>query len=120
MSTQQVATRLADLCRQGKFEDAQKELFAEDAVSIEQHESPQFPKETKGLRNIIDKGHKWSEMVEQVHSYTVSQPLIAGSSFAVTLGLDVTMRGRGRTQMEEVCVYELNKDGKIASERFFM
>ena len=120
MSTQQVADRLAELCRQGKFEDAQNELFATDAVSIEQHESPQFPKETKGLRNIIEKGHKWNEMVERVHSCSVSQPLIAGNAFAVTLGLDISMKGRGRTQMEEVCVYELNEDGKIASERFFM
>lgn len=120
MSTQQVATRLAELCRQGKFEAAQKELFAEDAVSIEQHESPQFAKETKGLRNIIEKGHKWNDTVEQVHSCTVSQPLIAGNAFAVTLGLDVTMKGRGRMHMEEVCVYEVNKEGKIASEQFFM
>src|SRR5262249_32491037 len=81
MSTQQVATRLAELCRQGKFEAAQRELFAEDAVSVEQHESPQFPKETKGLRNIIEKGQKWNETVEEVHSCTVSQPLVAGNAF---------------------------------------
>ena len=120
MSTQQVATRLAELCRQGQFEAAQKELFADDAVSIEQHESAHFSKETKGLRNIIEKGHKWNEMVEQVHSCSVSQPLIAGNAFALTLGLDVTMKGQGRMHMEEVCVYEVNKDGKIASEQFFM
>jgi len=46
--------------------------------------------------------------------------LIAGNAFALTLGLDVTMKGQGRMHMEEVCVYELNKDGKIASEQFFM
>jgi hypothetical protein len=33
--------------------------------------------------------------------------------------MDVTMKARGRMKLEEVCVYEV-KDGKIASERFFM
>jgi hypothetical protein len=119
MSTQQIAARLAELCSQGQFEAAQKELFAKDAVSIEPEETPQFPKETKGLNAIIDKGHKWSSMVEQVHGCTASAPLVAGNAFAITLAMDVTMKGRGRTKIEEVCVYE-TKDGKIASERFFM
>ncbi len=119
MSTQQIAARLAELCRHGEFEAAQKELFADDAVSIEPQETPQFAKETKGLKAIIDKGHKWSASVEQVHGCTASAPLIAGNAFAMTLGLDVTMKGQGRMKMEEVCVYE-TKDGKIVSERFFM
>ena len=119
MSTQQIATRLADLCRQGQFEAAQKELFAKDAVSIEAQQTPDFPKETKGLDAIIDKGHKWSSMVETVHGCTTSTPLVAGNAIAMTLALDVTMKGRGRMKMEEVCVYEV-KDGKIASEQFFM
>ena len=119
MSTQQIAARLAELCRQGQFEAAQKELFAKDAVSIEQHETPEFPKETKGLNAIIDKGHKWSSTVEKVHACTASTPLVAGNAIAMTLELDVTMKGRGRMKMEEVCVYEV-KDGKIASEQFFM
>src|SRR3569832_2754214 len=119
MSTQQVATRLAELCRQGQFEAAQKELFADDAVSIEQHESHQFPKETKGLRNIIEKGHKWNQMVEQVHSCSVSQPLIAGNAFALTLGLDVTMKGQGRMHMVVVCVYEVILVGFFVFVLFF-
>jgi hypothetical protein len=119
MSTQQIASRLAELCSQGKFEAAQQELFADNAVSIEQQATPDFPKETKGLKNIIEKGHKWEANVEQVHSCSASKPLVAGNAFALTLSLDVTMKGRGRMKMEEVCVYEV-KDGKIASEQFFM
>ena len=42
MNTQQIATRLAELCRQGQFEAAQKELFAEDAVSIEPRATPDW------------------------------------------------------------------------------
>lgn len=119
MSTQQIATRLAELCRQGKFEAAQRELFANDAVSIEPRETPLFPKETKGLPAIIEKGHKWEATVEKIHGCTTSQPLIAGNVIAMTLAMDVTMKGRGRTKLEEVCVYEVEND-KIKSERFFM
>ncbi len=49
MSTQQIASRLAELCSKGKFEAAQKELFADDAVSIEPQATAEFAKETKGL-----------------------------------------------------------------------
>jgi hypothetical protein len=119
MSTQSVATRLAELCRTGQFETAQKELFAEDAVSIEPEASPQFAKETKGLRGIIEKGHKFQSMVEKMHDCTVSEPMVSGNAIAFTLTLDATMKGRGRVKMAEICVYEV-KDGKVVSEQFFM
>ncbi len=119
MSTQQIATRLADLVGKGEFETAQRELFAEDAVSIEPQGSEQFAKETKGLRAIIEKGHKWESMVEQIHSCSASTPLVAGNAIAMRLAMEVTMKGRGRMQLAEICAYEV-KDGKIASEQFFM
>jgi hypothetical protein len=119
MSTQQIAKRLAELCNKGDFEAAQKELFAENAVSIEQHATPQFPKETKGLEAIIEKGHKWEAGLEKMHSCSVSSPIVAGNAFALTMEMDVTFKGQGRMQMQEVCVYQV-KDGKIASEQFFM
>ena len=119
MNTQQIAARLTELCRQGHFEAAQKELFAEDAVSIEPRETPDFPKETKGLRAIIEKGHKFGSMVEQVHQVSTSAPLVTGNAIALALTMDVTMKGRGRVKLEELCAYEV-KDGKIISEQFFM
>jgi len=118
MSTQQIATRLAELCNQGKFEAAQKELFADDAVSIEPEATAEFPKETRGLEAIIEKGHKWESGVEKIHSCSASKPLVAGNAIAMTLSLDVTLKGRGRMQMEEVCIYEVKND-KITSEQFF-
>jgi len=57
--------------------------------------------------------------VEKIHSCSASKPLVAGNAIAMTLSLDVTMKGRGRMKMEEVCVYEVKND-KIASEQFFM
>lgn len=119
MSTQQIASRLAQLVGQGEFEAAQKELFAKNAISIEPQESELFAKETKGLPAIIEKGHKWESMVEKIHSCSASTPLVAGNAFAMTLAMDLTMKGRGRMQLAEICAYEV-KDGKIASEQFFM
>jgi len=119
MNTQQIAARLTELCRQGQFEAAQKELFAEDAVSIEPRETPDFPKETRGLRAIIEKGHKFESMVENIHGVSTSGPLVTGNAIALALTMDVTMKGRGRVKLEEICAYEV-KDGKIVSEQFFM
>jgi len=119
MSTTEIANHLVELCSKGEFETAQKELFADDAVSIEPHGTPDFQQETKGLDGIIEKGKKWAGMVEEYHGMNVSQPVVGGQSFACTMSMDVTMKGRGRMQMTELCVYNV-KDGKIVSEQFFM
>lgn len=119
MTTQQIAERLAELCRQGQYETAQNELYADDAISIEAYASPDFEKETKGLKAIIEKGYKFDAMLEETHGTTVSEPLVTGNVIAFTLSLDMTMKGRERGSMEELCVYHV-KDGKIVSEQFFM
>jgi hypothetical protein len=119
MTTQQIANRLTELCRQGEFETAQKELYADDAVSLEPYETPDFEKETKGLKAIIEKGHKFGSMVEVMHGGDVSDPVVADNSFAFVMTMDATMKGKGRMKMSELCVYQV-KDGKIVSEQFFM
>jgi ketosteroid isomerase-like protein len=119
MTTQQIADRLVELCRKNDFEQAQKELFSEDAVSIEPEASPDFEKETKGLAAITEKGKRFSAMVEKVHGITISDPLVAGNSISISLDMDTTMKGQGRMNMTEICVYKV-KDGKIISEQFFM
>ena len=119
MSTTEIANRLVEHCSKGDFEGAQKELYAEDAISIEPYATPEFQQETKGLEGIFEKGRKWAEMVEAYHGLSVSQPLVSDTSFAVTMHMDVTMKGRGRMAMKELCVYHV-KDGKVVSEQFFM
>ena len=118
MKTAEVARRLVALCREQKWETAQRELYAQDAVSVEPHATPGFPQETKGLPAILEKGKKFVGMVEQMHAITVSDPIVAGDSFACTMRLDMTMKGQGRMDMSELCVYTV-KDGKIIAERFF-
>ncbi|HEX2861348.1 MAG TPA: SnoaL-like domain-containing protein [Lacunisphaera sp.] len=119
MKTQEIANRLVSLCREAKWEAAQKELFADNAVSIEPMATPAFAKETTGLNAIFEKGRQFGAMVEKMHSLTVSEPLVAASSFACTMSMDVTMKGQPRMQMSELCVYEV-KGGKIVSEQFHL
>ena len=119
MTTIDIGKRLAELCKKGDFETAQKELFAENVVSIEPFSSPAFEKETNGLKDIIEKGHKFEGMVETTHSIKISDPLIVSGSIAFVLEMDITMKGRPRETMKELCVYKV-KDGKIISEEFFM
>ena len=117
MTTKEIATRLVTLCREGKFEQAQTALYASDAVSLEPYATPAFAQETKGLDAIIEKGRRFTAMIETTHAMEVSDPVVAGSSFACVMRLDVTMKGQGRVDMSELCVYDV-KDGKIVSEAF--
>jgi len=119
MTTQQIAEQLTEFCRKGEFDKAYKELFANDAVSIEPEAMGGFDKETKGLDNIFKKAAQFMQMVEAVHSVEISDPIVAGNSFAVKLVMDSTMKGQGRSTMSEICLYHV-KDGKVISEEFFM
>ncbi|MEP7258708.1 MAG: SnoaL-like domain-containing protein [Flavitalea sp.] len=119
MTTQEIATRLSQLCRKGEFETAQKELFADDVISIEPYAANGFEKETKGLANIFKKGLQFAETTEKLHGIKVSEPIVTNQSFAFILDMDVTMKKGGRMNMAELCVYKV-KDGKVISEEFFM
>lgn len=119
MNTQQIAKELVGFCRAGKFEDAQKKLYSSDAVSIEQSETPGFAKETKGLPAIIEKGHQWEKGVAKIHKIEVSDPVVAGDTFATAMKFDIAMKEGGRMDLSELALYQV-KDGKIASEQFYM
>lgn len=56
-------------------------------------------------------------MIEEVHGGSVGDPIVAGDQFACTMVADWTVKGQGRSQMDEICVYKV-KDGKIVSEQF--
>jgi ketosteroid isomerase-like protein len=114
--TSHIADRLVELCRQGQFEQAQTELFADDAVSIEPNGAP--VEVAEGLDAIQEKGREFMLGVETIHGIVISEPIVADSYFTVSMELDTTMKGRGRVRMEELCVYEV-ADGKIISEQFF-
>ena len=117
MTTREIATRLAEMCRIGKVEEAKEELFAEDIISIEPDESI-LPKETKGMDAIRKKATLFISMVENFYGSTISDPLIAGDYFSVSWDTDIQMKGEARKTTSELCVYK-TKAGKIISEQFF-
>ena len=112
MTTHEVANRLVELCRQGKIEEAQQELFADNIVSIE------GPRVAEGMDAIKEKSKLFMSMVEEFHGSVISEPLIAGKYFSLAWSMDATMKERGRMNMEEICVYKV-ENGKIVSEQFF-
>jgi hypothetical protein len=119
METKDIAKKLAEYCRKGDWAAAHNELYAENAKSIEPYATDDFSQETSGLKAIKVKGEKFDALVEKMHKIDVSEPLVAGNSIAFILTMDVTMKGKERMAMPELCVYE-TKDGKIISERFFV
>jgi hypothetical protein len=119
METQEIARKLADYCKRGDWNGAHKELYAEDAISIEPYETSEYSKETKGMEGIKRKGEKFNESVEKFHQIDVSAPLVAGNSIAFTLTMDMSIKGKGRMKSPELCVYEV-KDGKVVLEQFFV
>jgi hypothetical protein len=119
MKIEPIANRLVELCRQGKFEQAQEELYASDAASLEPEGLPPgAPGDATGLAAIREKGRQFQAAIEAVHGVSVSEPVVAGNWFSVAMTLDVTYKGRGRTKLDEICLFRL-RDGKIVREQFF-
>ena len=116
-TTTEVAARFNELAKEGNWDKIQDELFADYAVSIEPPTSPGL-KSAEGLEAIKQKGKTFNEMVEEMHGGYSTDPVVAGNYFSVAMGMDVTMKGMGRTKMDEIAVYEV-KDGKIVKEEFF-
>lgn len=117
MTTQDVANRMSELFKENKWDQVQLELFADDSESIEPAHSPGL-KSVKGKEAIKKKGADFNAMIEEMHSGWVSDLVVGGNYISCAMGLDVTMKGMGRMNMNEICVYEV-KDGKIMKEQFF-
>lgn len=116
MNTNEVANRLVSLCRKGAFDQAIDELYSKDIKSTEPEGA--YMQNAQGIDAIREKEKHFNSMIEAYHRTDVSDPLISGNYFTCLMDMDVTMKGHGRTNMEEICVYEV-KDGKIVSEQFF-
>jgi len=116
MSTQEVANKLVQYCREGKFMEAIEELYADNVESTE----PMVDggKAVVGKEAVIGKNNDWYASVAEVHSAEISEPIVAGNFFSCAMNMDVSYKERGRMTMDEVAVYQV-KDGKIVADRFF-
>ena len=113
MSTAIVAARLIELCKEGKFLEAQHELYDTDIVSIDPDGS-----KTVGASNMHAKEERFLASLEKIDSISYSDVLISGSYFSVILKFGITIKKVGFKSLEEVCVYQV-RNGKIVFEQFF-
>lgn len=116
MTTQEVANRLVELCRQGKNMDAINELYSSDIVSVEPEGAPMGT--LTGIDAVRGKTEGFFQGVKEFHDSYTSDPVVGGDHFSCAMGMDITMQDGMRMQMNEVAVYEV-KDGKVVREEFF-
>ncbi len=116
MSTQEVAEKLVQLCRDGKHEQAIDELYADDVTSKEQKGSEMLM--TEGKEAVKNKTIQWAQSLVEIHHAFCSDPIVSENHFAIVMDLDATYKEHGRMKMSEVCVYEV-KDSKVVADEFF-
>ncbi|MEO5564988.1 MAG: SRPBCC domain-containing protein [Chitinophagaceae bacterium] len=113
----EVAARFNELAQQEKWFDIQDEFFANNVKSMDPPHSPYF-KNAEGKATVRKKGEDFVKNIEAAHRMYTTAPVIGGNHFAVGREMDITVKGLGRIQINEVMLYEV-KDGKIISEQFF-
>ena len=120
MTTQQTADSYHQLANQRKFIEIQDTFYHEDVVCQESEKAASMglPVFTNGLEAVKAKGVARRNTIQEVHSYTCSEPIVAGEFFSVVLKQDVTFKGKPRITLEEIGVFQV-KDGKVIKEQFF-
>ena len=116
MTTQEVADKLVGYCRTGQFENAMKELYGANIVSIEPKGAPM--ERVEGFEEVIKKAVFFNNLVEEYHGNEVSDPIVADNFFSCRMKMDATFKQGGRQSMEEICLYKV-ENGKITHEEFF-
>ncbi len=112
----EIANRLVELLRQKKFLDAQKQLFAMDAINLE----PEMYKQrsVSGLEAMIIKEKRFLSNIKKWNHFTISEPLISANHFTIHMVTDVTLKNEEQVYIDEIIVYEV-ENGKIIKEQFF-
>lgn len=116
MTTREVAEKFHEYMNQGAFEKIYTELYSPDATSEEAPGSDWG--KANGMAEIMEKGKKWADTIEEMFGGTTDKPVVAGNYFTCYMTMDFTPKGGSRTTMEEIGLYRV-ENGKIVSEQFF-
>ena len=117
MTTQEIANRLVEVCRLGKYEQTVKELYSPNIVSVEPEGVPN--RIVKGLEAIAEKGKNFEARIERVNKSVITDPIVANNIFSCAMLMNVNMKDVPvPIDMDEICVYTV-ADGKIVKEEFF-
>lgn len=118
MSTIDIAKKYVELCSAHQNHTALETLFSPDVVSVEAGAPPGKSAESRGLKEVAEKGKQWMNDHE-VHSSKIDGPWPHGDRFIVRFSYDVTNKPSGRRfQMEEAALFTVSGD-KIVREEFF-
>lgn len=117
LTTQQVAARFNELAQQEKWFEIQDELFSKSVRSIDPPNSPYF-QNAEGKAAVRKKGEDFVKRIEEAHRRFTTEPIVSGNHFAVGREVDITVKGFGRIQINEIMLYEA-RDGEIVLEQFF-
>ena len=117
MTTQEVAARFNELAQQEKWFEIQDELFADNVRSVDPESSPYFGY-AEGKEAVRKKGEDFVARIEAAHRFYTTEPLVTGNHFTVGRETDITVKGHGRIQINEIMLYEV-RDGEIVLEQFF-
>ena len=116
MNTEEVATKLVEICRKGEWRKA-LDLYSNDIVSVEARDMENMPAEMRGIDQVRGKTDWWENNME-VHNAKVTGPFVARDTFVVQFDIDATEKASGkRMPLSEVGIYKV-KDGKVAREEF--
>ena len=117
MSTEKVAERMVQLCRENKRADAVDELYSDKITSVVL--KGDLSERVEGKLAVSQKIYEWNLATEQIRDLSISDPIVSGDYFSCTVAVDAFMKGIGRIQLNEVCVYKVQY-GKIVFEQFFL
>lgn len=118
MTVKEIGTRLVELCKQGKNDEAMKELYHPEIVSVEAGAPPGKSPECQGLDAVLQKSKEFSA-AHEIHGAKTEGPFPNGDKFAVIFDYDVTFKPMNqRMRMHEVALYTVKND-KIVREEFY-
>ena len=113
MNIQEIAAEVVKLIREGKNKQVKDTFYADNIVSIEGNGYT-----LTGIDAVMQKSIDWVGQVSEVHSASVSEPLVAADHFALQMSMDISFKNGDRAVMDEIAVYTVD-DGKIVSEQYF-
>jgi hypothetical protein len=118
MTIDQIGKEVADLCRQGKNQEAIDRFYSSNIESVEAVAMPGMDRIQRGIQAIKGKNQWWVENHE-IHGGTVEGPYPNGDRFILRFKYDVTPKQTGkRMTLDETGLYTV-QEGKIAKEEFF-
>lgn len=115
MTTQEIADKLVNYCRNGQYKECYEQLYSPDILSVEP-EGSSFPP-CKGFDQLNEKAAKWNSNIKEFESGSVTDAIVKGDHFVCGMETVYTDINDQKVHFKELCIYKVS-EGKIIEERF--